>query len=226
MDRTRKNLIKIFHECGLSLVCKINLTSVYYLDVRFDMKQGTYTPYRKPNSDPMYIHKHSNHPQNILRDLPKSISKRISDTSSNEEIFNNHIPIYQQAFKNSGFNKNLIYRQSQHSNSHIQEKQKKCKRKIIWFHPPFSTNVKTNIGEIFFKLLCKLFPKTNKLYKIFNKNTVKIMRNMGSIISAHNQRLSRPNNSSFGCNCRNKSNCPLEEKCPTPKIIYQADLPS
>ena len=188
----RKNLIKIFQECGLSIVCKINLTSVDFLDVHFDMNQETYTPNKKPNNDPTYIHKHSNHPQNILRDLSKSISKRISDTSSNEEIFNNHIPIYEQALKNSGFNNYLPYRQPQHCNSRIQEKQKKRKRKIIQFNPPFSTNVKTNIGKIFFKLLRKHFPKTNKLYKIFNKNTVKIsyscMRNMGSIISAHNQR--------------------------------------
>ena len=28
MDRTTKNLLKIFQECGLSIVCKINLTSV------------------------------------------------------------------------------------------------------------------------------------------------------------------------------------------------------
>ena len=50
------------------------------------------------------------------------------------------------------------------------------------------------------------------------------MRNMGSIISAHNWRLLTPNNSSFGCNCRNKSNFPLEEKYLTPKVIYQADV--
>ena len=50
------------------------------------------------------------------------------------------------------------------------------------------------------------------------------MSNMGSIISAHNQRLLTPNNSSFGCNYRNKSKCPLEEKCLTPKVIYQADV--
>ena len=121
MDRTRKNFFKIFQECGLSIVLKINLTSVDFLDVRFDRKQETYTPYRKPNND---IHKHSNHPQNTLRDLLKFISKRISDTSSNEEIFNNHFPIYEQASKNSGFNNNRTYRQLQHSNSYIQENQK------------------------------------------------------------------------------------------------------
>ena len=118
---------------------------------------------KKPNNDRIYIHKHLNLPQNILRDPPKSISKRISDTFSNEEIFKNHIPIYQQALKNSGFNNNLTYRQSQHSYSHIQEKQEKRKLKIIWINPPFSTNVKTNIGKIFFKLLRTHFPKTNKL---------------------------------------------------------------
>ena len=169
--------------------------------------QETYTPYSKPNNNPIHIHKHSNHPQNTLRDLPKSISKRISDTSSNEEIFDNHI---QQALENSGFNDNLVSRQSQDSNSHIHR------------------NIKTNIGKIFFKLLRKHFSKTNKLYKIFYKNTVKTSyscaRNMGSIISADNKSLLTPNNSSFRCNCRNKNNCPLEGNCLTQKVIYQADV--
>ena len=220
MDQTRKNLIKIFRECGLFIVCEISLIIVDFWDVCFDMKQETYTPYRKPNNDPTYINKHSNHPQSVIRDLPKFTSKRISDTWSNEETFNNHIPIYQQTLKNSGFNNNLIYRQSEHGNSHIQEKQIHRKRKIIWFNPPFSTNVKTNIKKFFFKLSRKQFPKTNKLHRILSKNTVKIsyssMRNTGSIISAHKQRLLTPNNTSFGCNCRNKSNYPA--------IIYQADL--
>ena len=38
MDRTRKNFIKIFQECGLSIICKINLTSVDFLDEHFDLK--------------------------------------------------------------------------------------------------------------------------------------------------------------------------------------------
>ena len=111
---------------------------------------------------------------------------------------------------------------------HISKKNKKRIWKILWFNSPFSTNVKMNIGKIFFKLLPKQSPKTKKLYRMLNKNTVKIsyscMRNMVSIISAHSQHLLSPNNSSFGCNCRNKSNCSLKEKCPTPKVIYQADM--
>ena len=51
--------------------------------------------------------------------------------------------------------------------------------------PPFSFNVKTNVGKLFFKTLRKNFPKINPLSKIFNKNTVKISdsrtRNVNSI---------------------------------------------
>ena len=73
------------------------------------------------------------------------------------------------------------------------------KNKIISFKPPFSTNFKANIAKILFKLLCKYFTETNKLYQLFNNNTAKIsyrwMRNMSFIISAHNQILLTPSNS-------------------------------
>ena len=47
-------------------------------------------------------------------------------------------------------------------------------RKIIWFNPPYSVNVETNIGKTFLKLIDKHFPKTNKFHKIFNRNNVKV----------------------------------------------------
>lgn len=50
------------------------------------------------------------------------------------------------------------------------------------------------------------------------------MKNMDSIITAYNQLLLTPNSSFFGSNCRNKSNCLLEEKSLTPKVMYQADV--
>lgn len=93
---------------------------------------------------------------------------------------------------------------------------------------PYSMNVKTNIGKVFFKLLQKHFPKTNKFYKIFNKNTVKLsyssMRNMASIIASHNKTILRPNIQDYGCNCRKKNECPMQNKCLTPSIIYEATV--
>ena len=88
-------------------------------------------------------------------------------------------------------------------------------------------NVKTNVGKVFFKILRKNFPKTNPMSKILNKNTVKISysctRNVKSIISGHNKQILRPKPQIKGCSCRDKNTCPLENKCLTPKTIYQAD---
>ena len=57
-----------------TITLKINLTSVDFLDLRFDMKQETCTPYKKPNNDPITIHKSTDtqqpHPS-IPTDLKK-----------------------------------------------------------------------------------------------------------------------------------------------------------
>ena len=77
-DKTRKELHKAFEQFGLKITAESNLHVVNFLDVTFDLSTGKYKPYRKPNDDPLYINKHSNHPSSILRQLPTSINKRIS----------------------------------------------------------------------------------------------------------------------------------------------------
>ena len=47
---------------------------------------------------------------------------------------------------------------------------------------------------------------------------------MGSIISSHNQQVLQPRNGNYGCNFRKKENCPLDKKCLTPNIIYEAQI--
>ena len=61
------------------------------------------------NDSPIYINQKLNHPPNILKQLPESIVKRISETSSSEEIFNKSIKIYSKAVKDSGFTDELKY---------------------------------------------------------------------------------------------------------------------
>ena len=51
---------------------------------------------------------------------------------------------------------------------------KNRKRNIIWFNPPYSKNVKTDISKDFINLIEKHFPKHSTLAKIFNKNNLKI----------------------------------------------------
>ena len=86
------------------------------------------------------------------------------------------------------------------------KKRKKRKRKIIRFNPPFSLNIKTNVGKLFLKLLKSHFPEGNTLHKIFNCN-------MEFIISSYNKQIVQPNDDNFECNCRTKRECPLECKC-------------
>ena len=56
-DRKRKNIIKIFKECGLSTIYEINKKIVDFLNVRFNLNDQTYEPYRKANNEPVYINK-------------------------------------------------------------------------------------------------------------------------------------------------------------------------
>ena len=85
----------------------MNLKPVDFLDVRFELVNNTYQPYRKPNNEPVYIHKQSNHPPNILKELRKSINKRISDISYDENVFNNAKLTHEKAL-NNWFNRNVF----------------------------------------------------------------------------------------------------------------------
>ena len=50
------------------------------------------------------------------------------------------------------------------------------------------------------------------------------MRNISSIIASHNKSILRPKAKEYGCNCRNKESCPLQNQCLTPKVIYEATV--
>ena len=83
------------------------------------------------------------------------------------------------------------------------------RRHAIWFNPPFSANVTTNVGGRFLKIIDKCFPPTNPLNKIINRNKVKMaykkMPYMKEIIGRHNMEVTRNGNVPqypLGCNCR------------------------
>ena len=121
-----------------------------------------------------------------------------------------------------------LYQENVIKNIDDNQEKKKRKRNIIWYNPPYSMNVKTNIGKLFFRLLQKHFPKTHKFYKIFHKNCVKLsysnMGNIASIISSHNKSVLRPIIQDHGCNCRQKNDCPMQNKFLTPNIVYEATV--
>ena len=102
IERLKKN-VKTFKDCGLNVTIEANLHTVNYLDVIFNLRKDTYLPYRKPDNPPVYINNCSNHPSTVIKQLPKSISKQLSDLSSNEETFEKTKPAYSDALKKVDF---------------------------------------------------------------------------------------------------------------------------
>ena len=224
-DIMRKKITKLFKDFGFEITITSNMKIVDFLDVTLNLSDGTVRPYKKPNHIPSYVNTDSNHPKNTFKHIPNGIAFRLSTNSTNEDIFKENIPIYEQALRNNGYQTNLTYKKDNTNKS----KRKNRNRRVIWFNPVFNLEVKTNIGKIFFNLLNKHFPPTCLLYKIFNKNTIKIsygcMPNFISQINRHNKKLLNPNtNKDPPCNCRSQISCPLNGKCRASNIIYKATI--
>ena len=75
-----------------------------------------------------------------------------------------------------------------------------------------------------------MLPKNHILSKIFNRNTLKFSysctQNLESLIAAKNAKLlSTPIlEPEKTCNCKENSTCPLDGKCLTRELIYQATV--
>ena len=110
MNKKRKTIIKIFKEIGFSINIQTDLKVKDFLDVTLlNLQNGTYHPYKKPKNKLLYIHSWSNHPPQIIKQFPNSISERLSQNSSNQEIFNTAKVEYEDARKTSDYNVDSKY---------------------------------------------------------------------------------------------------------------------
>lgn len=227
IEKTKKEVSNVFKSNGLKITIDANKKIVHFLDVTFDLTNGSYKPYMKPNNKLSYVHRQSNHPPALLKNIPLNINKRLTNISSSKEVFDESIAPYQQALKESGYDHKLTYNPDP-----APRNKRKRKRDITWYNPPFDSNVKTNLGRKFLHIVEKCFQKSHPLYKIFNRHTLKLsyscMPNMKSIISSHNKHVLSNANAQTPqpdtCNCRKKPDCPLEGKCLQTNVIYQATV--
>ena len=240
IDGIRKKLHRLFKKVGLGIDIQCNMEVVNFLDVTLDLATSSFQPYKKPNNSILYINNQSNHPNCIKNNIPTMVNKRLSQLSSNEEAFNTAKWDYEEALARSGYENNKLSfdktnREDGDKNTDSKKKRRRRRRKVIWFNPPFSNNVETNIGRKFLSLLDKHFPKSSKYHKLFNRNNTKIsyscMPNIGQVIKGHNKTVlaQKEKKSPDGkklCNCRKKSDCPLNNKCLTPCIVYRANVKS
>ena len=221
-ERMKKNFQSLFKKYGLEIIIECNKKVVDFLEVTFNLKDGTYKPYQKPDNNISDINEQSNHPPNITKQLPKIIEQRLSNSSSDEKIFNEAAQLYEKVLSEAGYHVKLKY------NPNKKTKQKNRKRNLIWFNSPYSKNVVTKVGHYVLKLLDKHFPKHHKLHKIFNRNTVKVsyscIKYIKSIINCHNKKVlhqNRPCPNEQRCNCIRKELCPLNGNCQAENIVYE-----
>ena len=111
-------------------------------------------------------------------------SKNVQDTW-NINIYCTPLPEYTETVRKTKL----------HTRNKVNSKKKNRSRNIIWFNPPYTQSVKTNIAAKGLSLMDKHFGKSNQ-NKYFNRKTIKLsyscMPNMEAVISGHNRKLLNP----------------------------------
>ena len=119
LDKLRKKIIEIYKSEGLKVTCDTNLVETDFLDACYNIKSSKYFPYRKPNDNPQYINTSSNHPPQVIKQIPKIISQRLSKLSCDKSEFEKAVPDYETALSASGYQEKLQYQDKNESNSKI-----------------------------------------------------------------------------------------------------------
>ena len=228
-DRTRKEIVEVFQSCDLRVTVETNLEQTDFLDVTFDLPTRKFWPFRKPNSDPLYVNAKSNHPPTVIKQLPAGITRRLASLSCNEEEFRKAKPAYEEALRSAGHKDvHMEYEENEEAQGRARRRRT---RDVIWFNPPYNQNVTTDIAKQTLKLLDKHFPKHHRYHKIFNRNKVKVsyscMNNMAAVISGHNAKVLAPAVDAAAtrkCNCSARANCPLRGECLTECVVYRATV--
>ena len=242
LEAKRQQVQQIFRQHGLRVTIASNLEATDFLDIFLDLRSESYRVFTKEGDLPIYVHCQSNHPPNVLKNIGPAVNKRLSSLSANSDLFNQAKPLYQDALKRSKYDHNLEFKEEEVAEEEGQRNRRRRKRQIIWWNPPFSMNVKTNVGAKFLALISKCFPKDGPLGKAFNRSNLKLSYstcpNMKQIIAAHNRKVlanikppipvvDAPETKT--CNCSRRmmeevGGCPLQGKCLTANVGYTAEV--
>ena len=221
-----KKLHAIFKKYKLKITVEANLKTTDFLDFEMDLNTAKVRPYRKPNNHPNYINVDSSHPKTTIKALPKMIQTRLSSLSSTEKEFEEVKAPYEDALKNAGYKEPELKFTKQEEG----KKKRTRKRRIIWFNPPYSCQVSTNVTQMFNKLIDKHFKPGTLLRKLFNPNNLKLSysttANLNQIISGHNKFILsklKPVEDPKLCNCT-KEACLIGEQCLKSDVVYEADV--
>ena len=119
VEAIKRRNVQTFKDNSLQITIEGNKKVVDFLDFTLDLREAIYKPYKKPNSNEtkiiVFINQ-GNHRPSIIKNLTKSIDKRLSTNSKNFQIFNETCPPpppfspIHKSPKNNGYNTNLQLR--------------------------------------------------------------------------------------------------------------------
>ena len=204
VEKLKKQTHAFFKSMGLRVTVESPLVITDFLDVKLNLNDISFMPNKKQNAKVMYVTNNQAIPKISKKLIPNIINQRLNKRSSKEENFLKIKDEYETIMKKCGYDNKLKF--EKHEQQPKTNQKHKRKRNVIWYNPPFSNSVKTNIGRKFINLVKKHFNKQNPLTKIFNKHNMRISysctANLENIIKAHNQKILSQNSgirSQCGC---------------------------
>ena len=105
----KKNITRAFKFLGFEIETSSNIKVANFLDVTLNLSDNSKGPFLKTDQHPSYINVNSNHPNSIIKQVPKAVNMRIIRLSSNKKIFHESSKMYIEALKNSGFKEEFIH---------------------------------------------------------------------------------------------------------------------
>ena len=132
------------------------------------MQNNIYKLYHRANDKLTYINKNSNHPPSILKQLTRSIEKRLPERSSKDIFDKSLIKSYQNALKDNGFSNDLHYVENNNNTNNS-----KWKRKNIWFNPSFLRAYRQISANFLYSFYQSIFLKITKCTKFLTKIQLK-----------------------------------------------------
>ena len=137
-EKIRQKIVSVFAEYGLKITIYTNLKIVNFLDVTFNLENEICKPYRRPGDRPLYVNNGSNHPPQILKNLPRGIEQRLVQNSCSEEIFLQAIPDYQKELDRCGYTYKLGYNKQSQTLVQPSTGRKRKARRVTWFNSPLA----------------------------------------------------------------------------------------
>ena len=106
IERVKKKIVDIFKKECLQITAEANTRRVNFLDFMLDLDEKIHRPFHKPNANVVYVNQKSNHPPQVLKNIPKGVEIRLSKLSRNAACFNEK-PLFQKALNEAGYQHEL-----------------------------------------------------------------------------------------------------------------------